>query len=505
MPILNNIAAWLMKKRVHQIELFMKYPYDVQGEWLEKLLHTSCETEWGIKYGYSHIKNHEQFRNQVPLQTYETLLPYIDRIRGGEQGLLWPEEIKWFAKSAGTTGKGRKLIPISPSSLDGCHYNGGRDMVAIHCNNYPETKLFTGKNLALGGTQQKEYFRNYESWIGDVSAIVISNLPLWAEYFRAPDVEIALIKDWEEKLDKLARATMNENVTSVAGVPCWMLMLFKRILEYRNETDISAIWPNLEVYFHGGMNFSPYKKQFREIFQGLNVSHLQLYNATEGFFGIQFDKESDEMLLMLDYGIYYEFIPFDETDSSHPKTIHLSEVELFNSYEMVISTTAGLWRYRLGDVITFTSKVPYKFFISGRTKQCINTFGEKLMVQHAEESISICADTFNCSIVDFTAGANFHEKKHEWYIEIEKEGVDPEAFSIELDACLKEINLDYKLKRENNLILAKPSVCFVPKGSFYSWQKSKGKLGGQHKVIRLSNSLETITDLKQFLNGVANA
>ena len=499
MPLFNKIAAWIMKKRIHQIELFMKYPYEVQEEWLRKLLNTAKDTEWGKVQGFSYIKNSEQFAQRVPLQNYESLRPYIDRIRKGEQFLLWPEEIKWFAKSAGTTSEGRKLIPVSPTSLDGCHYNGGRDMVAIHCNNNPETKLFTGKNLALGGTQQKEYFGNYESFTGDVSAIVISNLPMWAEYFRAPDVEIALIGDWEEKLEKMALSTMNENVTSIAGVPCWMLVLFRRILEYKNAKSIYEVWPNLEVYFHGGMNFSPYREQFASLFNKLSVNYLQLYNATEGFFGIQFDKISDELLLMLDYGIYYEFIPIEEVDLASPKTIHLSQVETGKNYEMVISTTAGLWRYRLGDVVQFTSKTPYKFIITGRTKQSINVFGEKLMVHHAEHAISETAVKFNSAVIDFTVTVDFINSRHEWFIELDFIPDSKTQFIDELDSWLKKINLDYGIKREKDFILKKPKVNFLPRGAFYSWLKSKGKLGGQYKVPRLSNLRTHAEELISFL------
>ncbi|MFN5182161.1 MAG: GH3 auxin-responsive promoter family protein [Bacteroidota bacterium] len=500
MPLLNNIAAWIMKKRIHQIELFMKYPYNVQEEWLMKLLETSKDTEWGKLHNYKKIKNHIQFSQRVPLQNYDSIIPYVDRLRKGEQNLLWPEEIKWFAKSAGTTSEGRKLIPISPTSLDGCHYNGGRDMVAIHCNNHPETKLFTGKNLALGGTQQKEYFGDYESFIGDVSAIVISNLPMWAEYFRAPEVEIALIGEWEEKIEKMARATMNESVTSIAGVPCWMLILFKKVLELKNASKIYDVWPNLEVYFHGGMNFSPYKKQFENLFRHLNISYLQLYNATEGFFGIQFDKNSEELLLMLDYGIYYEFIPFENVEAKNPMTVSLDEIETGKEYELVISTTAGLWRYRLGDVVQFTEKSPFKFIITGRTKQCLNVFGEKLMVMHTEKAVSQVANEFNCTISDFLVTTDFENKCHEWFIELDSESFDKQKFIETLDKKIQEINLDYKIKREKNLILNLPKVNFLQEKTFYNWLKRNDRLGGQFKVPRMVTSKILTEELKAIPN-----
>ena len=503
MPILNSIAAWLMKKRMHQIELFMKYPNDVQEEWLTKLLKNGASTEFGKKHGFSDISNYEQFKRRVPLQDYESLKPYIERIRRGEQYLLWNEEVKWFAKSSGTTSDKSKFIPVSPESLDGCHYNGGRDMVAIHCANNPETNLFTGKNLALGGSHQTDYFGDYESYHGDVSAIVIQNLPMWAEYFRAPELNIALMSDWEDKLKQLVSTTMNANVTSMAGVPSWMLVLLKEILKEKNVSSIREVWPNLEVYFHGGVSFTPYADQFKRLLDNESIAYLELYNASEGFFGIQDQRNVKELLLMLDYGIYYEFIPVEDLDKSNPRVYNLAEVSAGVVYSMVISTTAGLWRYQLGDTITFTGTNPYRFVITGRTKHNINVFGEELMIHNAEKALQAACEKTHAHIVDYTAAPVFMGEQngaHEWLIEFDKEPGNLEYFTDILDKTLKQLNSDYEAKRFNNYILQMPIVKAVPKDTFMKWLRSKKKLGGQHKVPRLSNERKYVEEIKALLN-----
>jgi hypothetical protein len=431
MAILNSIASWFMKKRMHQIELFMKYPHDVQEEWLFNLIHNGENTEFGKLHNFKNIQNYEQFKQRIPLQDYESLKPYIERCRRGEQNLLWNSEIKWFAKSSGTTDKS-KFIPVSKEFLDGCHYNGGRDMITFHCINNDDTQLFTGKNLALGGSFKSEQFGEHLSYHGDVSAIIIQNLPMWAEYFRAPDVNIALMDNWEDKLEKMANSMADENVTSIAGVPSWMLVLLKRILELKNKKSIKEIWPNLEVYFHGGVSFSPYKSLFTDLFNNDKISYLQLYNASEGFFGIQDEKVSDEMLLMLDYGIYYEFIPLSELSKENPSVINLSDVQKNKDYAMVITTNAGLWRYQVGDTVRFTSTNPYRFIISGRTKQFINAFGEELMIHNAEEALKIACDKTHAQIIDYTVAPFYLESgdtgTHEWIIEFEKQPNNFEYF-----------------------------------------------------------------------------
>ncbi|MDZ4664132.1 MAG: GH3 auxin-responsive promoter family protein [Bacteroidota bacterium] len=493
MPIVNSIASWLMKKRMHQIELFMKYPVDVQMEWMHNLLNSASETEYGKTYNFAEINSYEQFKKQVPINDYESLKPYIERNRKGEQNLLWHTDIKWFAKSSGTTDKS-KFLPVSLEHLDGCHYKGGRDMVTLHCINNLETQLFTGKNLALGGSFKEDHFGDHHSFHGDVSAIIIQNLPMWAEFFRAPNVSIALMDEWESKLEKLSDTMTSENVTSIAGVPSWMLVLLKRILERSGAKTIKEVWPNFEVYFHGGVSFGPYKEQFKQLFGSDKVSYLQLYNASEGFFGIQDQLNSDEILLMLDYGIFYEF---QELGQDKP-VICLDEVKVGVDYEIIISTNAGLWRYRLGDVIQFTSINPYRFIITGRTKQFINVFGEELMVHNADNAIAAACEKTHAMVRDYTVAPVFMNENagaHEWLIEFERQPNNFEFFVALLDEALKKQNSDYEAKRYNNYVLHAPVVKNIPQNSFYNWLKFNNKLGGQYKVPRLNNKRDILEEV----------
>jgi hypothetical protein len=498
MPILNSIASWLMKKRMHQIELFIKYPGDVQHEWLQRMVRDASGTEYGKQHGFENIENYSQFRNNVPLNDYESLKPLIERTRRGEQNLIWHSEIIWFAKSSGTTDKS-KFLPVSQESLDGCHYNAGRDMVTLYCYNHPETQLFTGKSLALGGSFKEDSFGDHHSFHGDVSAIIIQNLPLWAEFFRAPDVNIALMDEWESKLEQMALSMMDENVTSLAGVPSWLLVLLKRVLQKKNATYISEVWPNLEVYFHGGVSFAPYKEQFAKILGKDEINYMQLYNASEGFFGIQDLPKSDEMLLMLDYGIFYEFIDVkDVTAGNMNKVISLEDVRTGIDYAMIITTNAGLWRYQLGDVIRFTSTNPYRFKISGRTKQHINVFGEELMVHNTDAAIAVACDKTRAMVREYTLAPVFMENNagaHEWLIEFEKEPNNFDFFVATLDEALKKQNSDYEAKRYNNFVLHYPKVNKMPPNSFYNWLKANNKLGGQYKVPRLSNDRKILEEI----------
>ncbi len=499
MAILNSLASWWMRKRMHQMELFMKYPIDVQNDSLSKLISSAENTEWGKLHDFKNIKNREQFKNTVPIQDYESLKPFIDRLRRGEQNILWNTDIKWFAKSSGTTNDKSKFIPISKESLDECHYNGGRDMIAIHCSLNPDTQLFTGKNLALSGSLFTDNFGNHESQNGDLSAIVINNLPMWAEFFRAPDLSIALMDKWDEKLEKLANAIVSENMVSLAGVPSWMLIIMKRVLEITGKRSIAEVWPNLEVYFHGGVNFHPYKEQFKTIFNKPDMNYLELYNASEGFFGIQDQRDSDELLLMLDYGIYYEFMPVHELGVDHSKTLALDEVELNTIYALVISTNSGLWRYQLGDTIKFTSLYPFRFKITGRTKHFMNAFGEEIMIDNADKALAIACEKSGAQIKEYTAAPIYIQGNengaHEWLIEFEHAPNSIEYFSETLDNALKSINSDYEAKRYQNMVLKPPIVNVLPKGSFYRWLESKNKLGAQHKVPRLSNDRRYVEEI----------
>lgn len=498
MAILNSIASWIMKKRMHQIELFIKYPIDVQQEWLYTLVNDARDTEYGLKYDFKGIANYTQFKNQVPLNDYESLKPLIERTRRGEQNILWHSDMKWFAKSSGTTDKS-KFLPVSQESLDGCHYNAGRDMVTLHCYNNNETQLFTGKNLALGGSFKEDVFDDHKSFHGDVSAIIIQNLPMWAEFFRAPDVSIALMDEWENKLEQMAITMMDENVTSLAGVPSWMLVLIKRILEKKEAKTLRDIWPNLEVYFHGGVSFSPYKDQFIELFDNHKTKFMQMYSASEGFFGIQDQLYSDEMLLMLDYGIFYEFIELKELHQQNfNKIISLEEIKINVDYAIIITTNAGLWRYQLGDVIQFTSTNPYRFKISGRTKQYINVFGEELMVHNTDTAIALACEKTHAMVKEYTVAPIFMSGQngaHEWLIEFEREPNNLEFFEAILDKTLKELNSDYEAKRYNNFVLHRPKILKMKNNVFYTWLKLNNKVGGQYKIPRLSNNRKILEEL----------
>lgn len=493
-----------MKKRIHQIELFRKYPHDVQQELFKKLIQTAKNTEFGKKYGFQHISNYEQFKREVPVFTYEEISPYIERNMRGEQNILWPSEIKWFAKSSGTTNARSKFIPVSNEALEDCHFNGGKDLLSLYCNNHPETLIFDGKGLTIGGSQQvNQHDSNKESFYGDVSAVIMSNLPYWTKFVRTPNLDIALMDEWEEKIEKMAEFTRNENVTSISGVPTWTIVLLQRLLEMTGKNDIHEVWPNLEVFFHGAVAFGPYRDIFKNLIKSSNMRYMETYNASEGFFGIQDDPGAEDMLLMMDYGIFYEFIPFNHMNENEPKVIGLDQVELGQHYALLISTNAGLWRYNIGDTIVFTSLKPYKIKISGRTKHYINAFGEELVVENAERAIATACEKTGALINNFTAAPKYFEQNeqgsHEWVVEFEKSPENKEDFVRILDAALRELNSDYDAKRHKSLALKMPVVHHAAPGTFYQWMKKRGKLGGQNKVPRLSNSREYLDDLLSMI------
>ncbi len=487
---------------MHQIELFMKYPDEVQEEWFGSLINDAIGTEWGKKYDYRSIENITQFKERIPVQNYDTLKPYIERMLNGEQNLLWPSEIKWFAKSSGTTSDRSKFIPVSEESLEDCHFRGGKDMLAIYCNNRPDAKMFTGKSLVLGGSHQINQL-SPDSFYGDLSAVIIKNLPFWAEMLRTPDMSIALMDNYEEKIEKMAHATILENVTNIAGVPTWTIVLAKRILEITGKKNLLEVWPNLELYVHGAVNFEPYREQFNRLVPRNDMYYLETYNASEGFFGIQDQSDSPDLLLMLDYGIYYEFIPMEEFDKEFPDTVSLGEVELEKNYAIVISTNSGLWRYMIGDTVKFTSKSPYRLRITGRTKHFINAFGEEVIIDNAEKALNkACADT-GAQIKDYTACPIYFDKDepgaHEWIIEFEKKPKEFERFVDILDNTLREVNSDYDAKRFKDMALKRPKVHIAPNDLFYHWLKAKGKLGGQHKVPRLANERKYVDELLEMM------
>lgn len=504
MEIFNSILTWVMKKRIHDIELFIKYPNEVQEEILTGLLAKAVNTQYGRKYDFASIYGSNQFQQRVPIVSYEDLFPYIDRLMKGEQNLLWPTEVRWFAKSSGTTNSRSKFIPVSNEALEECHYKGGKDMLSIYMNNYPETKMFAGKNLVIGGSQQVNQFdKNGRSYYGDVSAVLLKNLPFWAQMVRTPSMEIALMDEWEEKIEKMAQYTQDEDVTSISGVPTWTIVLLERVLEIKGAKSILEVWPNLEVFIHGAVSFTPYESLFQSLIPSKGMHYMETYNASEGFFGIQDQTNSKEMLLMLDYGIYYEFIPAEEWDKEQPKTLKLEQVELHKNYAIVITTNAGLWRYKIGDTIRFTSLDPHRIKITGRTKHFINAFGEELIIENAEEAIAFAAEKTDAKIENYTAGPQYLESGkqgcHEWIIEFAKEPDQLARFGQILDEKLREINSDYDAKRHKNIALVAPKVHRVDHGTFYNWMKRRGKLGGQNKVPRLANNREYLDSLLEMI------
>lgn len=502
MAIVNSIFTWYMKKRIHQIELFMKYPLDVQDEWLHTLISSAENTEWGKLYDYKSILTLSQFKERVPIQNYDTLKPYIERMLKGEQNVLWPSEIKWFAKSSGTTSDRSKFIPVSTEALEECHFKGGKDMISIYCNNRPDTQMFTGKGLVLGGSHQINQLCE-DIHYGDLSAVLIKNLPMWAEYYRTPDISIALMENFEEKMNKMAEATIKENVTNISGVPTWTIVLAKKVLEITGKNNLLEVWPNLELYFHGAVNFTPYRDQFKELIPSKEMYYLETYNASEGFFGIQDQDNSEELLLMLDYGIFYEFLPLENLEDENPKTLSLEQVELHKNYAIIISTNAGLWRYLIGDTVQFTSLSPFRIKITGRTKHFINAFGEELIIDNAENAlIRACAAT-TAKVKDYTACPIYFKGEeaggHEWIIEFETQPDDFERFIDVLDETLREINSDYDAKRFKDMALRRPKIHNAPADTFYKWLKARGKLGGQHKVPRLANERKYVDEILELL------
>ena len=496
---INSIVSWFLKKRKHQIELFLKYPIDVQEELLLKLINIAKKTEFGENHGFSSINTYNDFVKQVPIQKYESIEPLIERSRKGEQNLFWPTKIKWFAKSSGTTNAKSKFIPVSDEAIEFCHMKAGKDMLCLYINNNKSANLFTGKSLRLGGSAA--VYEDSNSYFGDLSAIIIENMPFWADLSSAPKQEVALMSEWETKMEAIIDETINENITSLAGVPSWMLVLLNRVLEKTGKDNILEVWPNLEVYFHGGVNFNPYKEQYKKLIPKEEFRYYETYNASEGFFAIQDQNGSSDLLLMLDYGIFYEFIPMNKYNGENSITIPLSEVKKDTNYAIVITTNAGLWRYLIGDTIKFTSTDPYRIKITGRTKHHINVFGEELIIENAEDALKSACIKTNAVIKDYTVAPIFmkgtKQGAHEWIIEFSKPPESIKFFTEMLDNSLKNINSDYEAKRYNNMALSMPIIHEAEKGLFYKWLRLKGKLGGQHKIPRLSN---TRTFLEELLN-----
>ncbi|MFT7589255.1 MAG: hypothetical protein ACI959_001472 [Limisphaerales bacterium] len=496
------MMSYMLKLRIKQIDHFMKYSQETQLEMFHKLIEKGKQTQWGNSHGYKDIKSVEDFQEQVPIQDYEDLEPWINRVMKGEQGLLWPSEIKWFAKSSGTTSARSKFIPVSKEALEDCHFMGGKDLMALYFHNNPSSRVFSGRGLVMGGSHQVNKLSE-GSFYGDVSAVMMQNMPVAARFIRTPDLSIALMDDWEDKIEAMANTTLKQNVTHIAGVPTWTLVLIRRLFEKTGKDNLAEIWPNLELYIHGGVSFRPYKKIFSQLIRSSQMHYLETYNASEGFFGVQDTLDRDDMLLMLDYGIFYEFIPMDQMNEAQPKTVLLDQVEKGKVYALVISTNAGLWRYRIGDTVRFTDTNPYRVQVSGRIKHFINAFGEEVIVDNADRAIQKACDVSGARVRDYTAAPIYFEGNarggHEWIIEFEAPPDSLTQFVIELDQALQDVNSDYAAKRFKSIALELPVVHAVKEGTFYKWLKSKGKLGGQHKVPRLSNTRQYVEEILTLL------
>jgi len=478
----------MMQKRIHNIEEFCTNPIKTQEKVFNQLISKGRKTAFGEEHQFNTITKYSHFKKNIPIRTYEEFSVFIERARKGEQNVLWPGKIKWFAKSSGTTNAQSKFIPITQESLKNCHFKGGKDMLSFYGNNFSNLDVYNGKGLMLGGSLKKSSTGNYKD--GDLSAILLDEFPFWVNYHRMPDIDTALMEDWEDKLELIAKQALRANITNLTGVPSWMLILLKRILAISGKKNISEVWPNLELYMHGGVNFEPYKAQFKTLIPSEKMNYLEGYNASEGFIGIQDKSPSEGLLLMLDYGIFYEFIAMEKFKKGIQEAIPLKDVQLNTDYALVISTNGGLWRYLIGDVIRFTSLYPFRIKIIGRTKSFLNAFGEELVVENTDSALLTACNKYNASIKDYTVAPIFIDANsggHQWFIEFTKPPKDISLFKQEIDNKLKVLNSDYAAKRTKNLILKLPEITLIQNNEFYKWLKQNNRLGGQYKVPRLSN------------------
>jgi len=497
MKLLSPAISRLARLRLGQIEHWINDPVAVQREVLQHLVTSAQYTEFGRKHDFSKLFSIREFKKAVPIHEYDDLKPYIQRIMDGEENILWNTPINWFAKSSGTTSDKSKFIPVSDESLQDGHYKGAKDVLTMYYHFNPDSDLLTGKGLVIGGSHMIHQV-NENVHYGDLSAVLLQNSPFWGHWIRTPELSIALLDEWEDKIEKLAMGTIHENVTSISGVPTWTMVLIKRILEITGKSTLREVWPSLELYIHGGVSFTPYRESFRKLI-GKDIHYLDLYNASEGFFAAQPTPGEEGMLLFFDHGIFMEFMPVEEYGKDSPETIGLQDVELGKNYALVINTNGGLWRYLLGDTIQFTSLLPYRIRVSGRLKHYINAFGEEVIVDNSDKAVAVASQKTGAVVNDYTAGPVYFSTEgngaHEWLVEFENEPADLNVFAAELDQALKDINSDYEAKRHKSIALRMPMVRSLPKGLFTEWLRSKGKLGGQHKVPRLSNDRKYIEEI----------
>ena len=498
MNLTNLVEKIAFRRRQKELDKYANYGLAMQQEVLHYLVEYAKDTEYGRNHLFSTIQSYDDFVQNVPVNTYEELKGDIDRMRHGEENILWPGQVKWYAKSSGTTNDKSKFIPVSPEALQHTHYQGPKDVVAFYLQNNPNSHLFEGKSLILGGSHSPNY-NLPDSLVGDLSAILIENISPLANLVRVPKKSTALLSDFEVKRDRIARETLHKNVTNISGVPSWMLSVLVRVLELSGKQHLEEVWPNLEVFFHGGIAFTPYRKQYEQLITKSDMHYMETYNASEGFFGIQNDPSDPAMLLMLDYGVFYEFIPIEELGTEKPTIVPLSGVKIGQNYAMVISNLCGLWRYEIGDTVQFTSVNPYKFVITGRTKYFINAFGEELIMDNAEKGLAYACSQTGAQVLEYSAAPVYMDNKakcrHQWLIEFSKAPQDLKAFSEILDTRLQELNSDYEAKRFHDVTLQPLEIIKARPNLFNDWLKSKGKLGGQHKVPRLSNSRDNLEEM----------
>lgn len=498
MDILTNTISLLFRPRQKEIARFAQDTDAIQRKQLLMLLSAGRNTEWGLKYDYKSIRGYAEYCQRVPLQIYDDIKPYVTRMINGEKNILCPSVVKWYAKSSGTTNDKSKFLPVTHEILYGCHYKGGFDTVALYLQNNPESRFFAGKGLILGGSHSPSPL-NHNAHCGDLSAVMLQNLSPLVNLIRVPSKRIILMDEWESKIKTIVDSTWNKNVNSLSGVPSWMLVLIKSVLKKTGKEFLTDVWPNIEVFFHGGISFEPYRDQYKALIPSGKMHYMETYNASEGFFGIQNDPADQSLLLMPDYGVFFEFIPTSDIESEHPLILPLEAVETGKNYAMVITTAGGLWRYQIGDTVRFTSLFPHKFLISGRTKHYINAFGEELMVDNADKAISMASRQTGAKVKEYTAAPFFildkAKGRHQWFIEFEKMPPSIEEYSSLLDKTLQSLNSDYEAKRYKDISLQPLEIITAHGGTFYEWLKQKGKLGGQHKIPRLSNDRNHIEEL----------
>lgn len=498
---ITKVISKVFESRLKELDQYATKAGELQHNVLIKLLKKAEHTEWGKLHNYKSICCYDDFRKLVPIQTYDDIKPYVERLRAGEKNLIWPSDIRWFAQSSGTTNDKSKFLPVSKESLNDIHYKGGADAVAMYLRMNPESRFFSGKGVILGGSHRPNHNSKY-SLVGDLSAILIQNVNPAVNFLRVPSKKIALMDEWETKIEAIASSVIKANVTSLSGVPSWFLVLIKRVLEKTGKQSLEEVWPNLEVFFHGGVSFTPYREQYKQLIHSPKMHYVETYNASEGYFGTQNDLSDPSMLLMIDYGIFYEFIPLEDIDKEEPRVYSLEEVELNKNYAMLISTSSGLWRYMIGDTVKFTNNKPYKFVITGRTKHYINAFGEELIIDNAEKGLAkACAET-GAQVSEYSAAPVFMDKnakcRHQWLIEFAQMPDSLARFAKILDDTLKDVNSDYEAKRWKDIALQPLEVIVARKDLFHDWLKEKGKLGGQHKVPRLSNVRDHIEEMLEL-------